>query len=79
MQRRTFLGAAAAATLTAAESAVPILDTHIHLYDPTRPGGIPWPPKTNKLIYKKTLPDRLRSEIKGLAVVGAIEVECSLE
>ncbi len=77
MQRRTFLGAAAAATLTAAESAVPILDTHIHLYDPTRPGGIPWPPKTNKLIYKKTLPDRLRSEIKGLAVVGAIEVECS--
>ena len=76
MKRRTFI-AAAAATLSAAESDIPILDTHIHLYDPTRPGGIPWPPKTNTLIYKKTLPDRLRSESNGLGVVGAIEVECS--
>ena len=77
MKRRTFLGAAVTAAVTAAESAVPILDTHIHLYDTTRPGGVPWPPETNKLIYKKTLPDRLRSESKGLGVVGAIEVECS--
>ena len=77
MNRRTFLSAAAASALGAAESDIPILDTHVHLYDSTRPGGVPWPPETNKLIYKKTLPDRLRKAIEGLGVVGAIEVECS--
>lgn len=83
MDRRTFLSASAAALAAAhvADAAepgdVPILDTHVHLYDPTRPQGIPWPPKTNTLIYKKTLPDRLREAAAGLGVVGAIEVECS--
>jgi len=82
MDRRTFLSASAAAlaparVADAAPSDVPILDTHVHLYDPTRPQGIPWPPKTNTLIYKKTLPDRLREASAGLGVVGAIEVECS--
>ena len=56
---------------------MPILDTHVHLYDTTRPEGVPWPPKTNTLIYKKTLPDRLRQACAGLGVVGAIELECS--
>ncbi|MBI1354121.1 MAG: amidohydrolase family protein [Acidobacteria bacterium] len=93
MHRRTFLSASAAALAAGvacssqpeaqpepapqAEAAIPILDTHVHLYDPTRPGGVPWPPETNTLIYKKTLPDRLRQESAGLGVVGAIEVECS--
>lgn len=56
---------------------IPIIDTHIHLYDPSRPQGVPWPPKTNTLIYKTTLPSRLREVTKGLGVVGAVEVECS--
>jgi len=82
VNRRTFLATSAAAlaasqTVQAAEPDVPILDTHVHLYDPTRPKGIPWPPKENTLIYKKTLPDRLRRESAGLGVVGAIELECS--
>ncbi len=82
MNRREFLGASAAALSTAraagaAASDVPIIDTHVHLYDPTRPAGVPWPPKTNTLIYKKTLPDRLRKVSAGLGVVGAIEIECS--
>ncbi|MBL8233165.1 MAG: amidohydrolase family protein [Bryobacterales bacterium] len=54
-----------------------MIDTHIHLYDPSRPQGVPWPPKTNTLIYKSTLPSRLREVTKGLGVVGAVEVECS--
>ena len=70
-------GLAAAQAANAVEPAVPILDTHVHLYDPTRPQGVPWPPKTNTLIYKKTLPDRLRQACAGLGVVAAIEVECS--
>ena len=83
MNRRNFLRASAAALVgsqaadAAQQSSVPILDTHVHLYDPTRPEGVPWPPKANTLIYKKTLPDRLREASAGLNVVGAIEVECS--
>ena len=23
----------------------PIVDAHIHLFDPSRPGGVPWPEK----------------------------------
>lgn len=76
MKRRTFVAAAAAGTLVAQQPAVPIIDTHIHLFDPTRPEGVPWPPKTASF-YRKTLPDRLRTVTKGLNVLGAIEVECS--
>jgi len=54
----------------------PILDTHIHLFDPTHPQGVPWPPKT-AVMYRTTLPDRLREVTQGLGVKGAIEVECS--
>jgi L-fucono-1,5-lactonase len=57
--------------------AVPIIDTHIHLFDPTRPQGIPWPGKEDGELYQPTLPDRFRKVTKGLGVVGAIEIECS--
>lgn len=76
MQRREFL-AAAAVTPAAAASPIPIIDTHIHLFDPRRPQGIPWPPKNNAIMYKPALPDRYRALTKALGIVGAIEVECS--
>jgi L-fuconolactonase len=76
MDRRSFL-TAAAASVAAAQKPIPIIDTHIHLYDPSRPEGVPWPPKSNTLIYKPTLPSRFREVTAGLNVVGAIEVECS--
>ena len=56
---------------------VPIIDTHIHLFDPTRKEGIPWPPKTNEKLYKPSLPDRYRKLTASLGVVGAIKVEAS--
>ncbi len=71
--RRTFLAAA----LPVQSPPVPIIDTHIHLFDPTRPQGVPWPPKTNSLIYKPTLPDRYRKLTEPLGIKGAIYVECS--
>ena len=56
---------------------VPIIDTHIHLFDPTRKQGIPWPPKDNAKLYKPALPDRYRTMVTPLGVVGAIKVEAS--
>ena len=83
MNRRTFLGFAASSAaldLGAKGSSMPIIDTHIHLFDPTRPQGIPWPEKDNKddeILYRPALPDRYRQITQGLGIVGVIEVECS--
>jgi L-fucono-1,5-lactonase len=56
---------------------IPVIDTHIHLFDPTRPQGVPWPEKDDKVLYHRALPDRYRQVTKGLGIVGAIEVEAS--
>jgi len=80
MDRRTFLFTAAGiAGLSAAPAAtpIPIIDTHIHLFDPTRPQGVPWPEKSDAILYKPALPERYRQVTKGLGIVGAIEVEAS--
>ena len=54
-----------------------IIDTHIHLFDPTRAEGVPWPPKDNAVLYQPATPDRYRGLTHGLGIVGAIAVECS--
>ncbi|HYO81604.1 MAG TPA: amidohydrolase family protein [Bryobacteraceae bacterium] len=82
MNRRDFMSSTtgmllASHQLGAAPDRIPIIDTHIHLYDPSRPQGVPWPPKTDKLIYKPTLPSRFREVTAGLGIAGALEVECS--
>jgi len=56
---------------------IPVIDTHIHLYDPFRPGGSPWPNRANSVLYKTSLPERYRPIAQPLGIVGAIEVECS--
>jgi predicted TIM-barrel fold metal-dependent hydrolase len=59
---------------------MPIIDTHIHLFDPTRPQGVPWPRKDvpeHKVMYMPSLPSRYRKVVDGLGIVGAIEIECS--
>lgn len=80
MNRRTFLGVAAglAAWNSSAKSGpIPIIDTHIHLFDPRRPEGVPWPEKDNNILYQPALPGRFRRVTQGLGIVGAIEIECS--
>jgi len=80
MNRRTFLevaGGAVAAEMTAPAAAIPIIDTHIHLFDPRRPQGVPWPDKNDKVLYHPALPDRYRKIAAPLGIVGAIEVEAS--
>lgn len=54
-----------------------MIDTHIHLFDPTRPQGVPWPSKDDKVLYRPALPDRYRRIAQPLGITGAIEIECS--
>ena len=81
IDRRQFL-TTAAGTLGLGEIAdgfatLPIIDTHIHLFDPTRPQGVPWPSKGDAILYKPALPARYRKAVEGLGIVGAIEIEAS--
>ena len=55
----------------------PILDAHIHLFDPTRPGGVIWPTKADTLLYQPALPDRYRGISARQGIVGAIAIEAS--
>jgi L-fuconolactonase len=85
MQRREFLKLgtslavswASAAAVEALPPTVPVIDTHIHLFDPGRPGGVPWPKKTDTALYKAALPDRYARLARPLGVVGAIVIEAS--
>ncbi len=63
--------------MNAQTTPIPIIDTHIHLFDPRRPQGIPWPPKDDTKLYKPALPERYLKVTEGQNVVGAIEVEAS--
>jgi len=79
LNRRAFLAGAAisAAAPTSAAPAPQIIDTHIHLYDPTRPQGVPWPSKTDPLLYRPMLPAAYAGMVRPLGVTGAIVVEAS--
>ncbi|MCC6340748.1 MAG: amidohydrolase family protein [Bryobacterales bacterium] len=73
--RRTFLSAIAAVTMAGAEPApIPIIDTHFHLYDQTRPQGAPFPFTPN---HPPFLPRNFRETAIPLGIVGGIEVEAS--
>ena len=54
-----------------------IIDTHTHFYDPTRPQGVPWPGKNDKLLYLPVLPAEYKKLAQPFGVVGAIVVEAS--
>lgn len=54
----------------------PIVDSHIHLFDPRRPQGIPWPPKDDA-IHRPTLPADYFAVSKEHGVTCAIAVEAS--
>jgi predicted TIM-barrel fold metal-dependent hydrolase len=55
----------------------PSIDTHIHIYNPTRPQGVPWPPRNLDILYSPHLPARFVTLTEKLGVVGAVVVEAS--
>lgn len=54
-----------------------IIDTHTHFYDPSRPQGVPWPPKENAQLYRTVLPENLKPLAAPEGVVGTVVVEAS--
>jgi L-fuconolactonase len=77
LTRRAFTAACAAAALAPAAARSGIIDTHTHFYDPRRPEGVPWPPKTDELLYQPYLPSRFAELVRPLGVTGTIVVEAS--
>ena len=68
---------AATAGLAAPEASYPIVDTHTHFYDPTRPEGVPWPGKDDKQLYRRVLPEDFERLVRPLGVTGTVVVEAS--
>jgi predicted TIM-barrel fold metal-dependent hydrolase len=54
-----------------------IVDCHTHFYDPTRPEGIPWPGKDDRLLYRTVLPQHFLEQAAPLGVTKTVVVEAS--
>ncbi len=70
--------AAAVSGCVSADTRPPgILDTHTHFYDPTRPQGVPWPPKNDPILHRPVYPDEFLRLARPHGVTGTIVVEAS--
>lgn len=86
MNRREFILSSTAAAALAPQlwskaprplGPIPAIDTHTHFYDPTRPGGVPWPPPDNRLLYRPVYPQEFHDLVSPYNVVGTVVVEAS--
>ena len=84
MNRRTFLQKSTAAVAgvvatdcpSMAAPATRLVDTHTHFYDPSRPGGVPWPPLGSPL-FRTVLPDDWAKLALPHGVTHTVVVEAS--
>ena len=53
------------------------IDAHTHFYDPTRPEGVPWPPKSDSLLHRPVLPPEFQKLTRNQHVSGTIVIEAS--
>lgn len=53
------------------------IDSHIHLYDPSRPEGVPWPPERIEKLYRPHLPADFAAVSANSGITHAIVVEAS--
>lgn len=56
-------------------SDVPVVDTHIHLYDTNRP--LPWPPKSDKVLYRPVLPKHFNEVADANGITATVIVEAT--
>ena len=56
---------------------IPVIDTHIHLYDTTRKGGVPWPKPSDQVLYRRVLPQNYDQVTKANGVTATVIVEAS--
>lgn len=84
LNRRDFTGTltlAAAASVAGCIGVSPndpgLLDTHTHFYDPTRPQGVPWPPKDDRVLFRPIHPTEFVELSKPHGITGTIVVEAS--
>ena len=84
ISRRQFAGTLASASAAALSGCVSgpkttpgILDTHTHFYDPTRPQGVPWPPKNDRVLYRPVYPPEFLALARPHGVTGTVVVEAS--
>ncbi len=86
INRRSFLAASAlsaaglaagCATRSPGVPPVGVIDTHTHFYDPTRPEGVPWPPKDDAVLYRPVRPAEFQDLSRRHGVTGTVVVEAS--
>src|SRR5277367_5009389 len=73
----TGLASAAVGQSTGGASSFTVIDAHTHFYDPTRPEGVPWPPRDDKLLYRPVLPKDYRAVPVPRPVTGTVVIEAS--
>lgn len=76
MTARLVMLLAALSTPVAAEKR-PIVETHIHVYQVTRPGGVPWPKPGNQVLYRDVTPAEYREMARKQGVIAAGIMEAS--
>jgi predicted TIM-barrel fold metal-dependent hydrolase len=54
-----------------------VIDAHTHFCDPTRPEGVPWPPRDDRLLYRRVLPKDYLALPVPKPVTGTVVVEAS--
>ncbi len=53
-----------------------MIDSHVHFYDPERPGGIVWPPEQSPL-FGRALDEELLAFARPLTIEGVVLIETS--
>jgi L-fuconolactonase len=56
---------------------IAIVDTHIHFYDPARPGGVAWPPQKDSVLYKAHYPKNFNEVVRHQNIKATVVVEAS--